>query len=98
MATVSNTSSTSAADVYSAINGASGTKTASTSSTAELENKFLTLLMTQIKNQDPLNPMDNAQMTTQLAQLNTVNGIEKLNTTLAQLVSGFNEAQGMQAG
>ena len=53
--------------------------------------------MTQIKNQDPLNPMDNAAVTTQLAQLNTVNGIEKLNTTLSQLLDGYNETQGMQA-
>ena len=41
--------------------------------------KFMTLLVTQLKNQDPLNPMDNAQMTSQLAQLQTVTGINKLN-------------------
>ena len=58
---------------------------------------FLNLLTAQIKNQDPLNPLDNAQVTTQLAQLNTVNGIEKLNQTLSQLLSGYNETQGMQA-
>lgn len=90
------TGSTNAAEVFAAINGNSGTKTA-TSSAADLENRFLTLLMTQIKNQDPLNPLDNAQVTSQLAQLNTVNGIEKLNETLTQLLSGYNETQGMQA-
>lgn len=95
MASVSNTTSTNAADIFAAINGS--TKTASTSATADMENRFLTLLMTQIKNQDPLNPMDNAAVTTQLAQLNTVNGIEKLNTTLSQLLSGYNETQGLQA-
>lgn len=96
MASLSATGSTSAAEVFAAINGSSGTK-ASTSSSADLENRFLTLLMAQIKNQDPLNPLDNAQVTTQLAQLNTVNGIEKLNQTLTQLLSGYNETQGMQA-
>lgn len=96
MASLSATSSSSAAEVFAAINGSSSTK-ASTSSAADLENRFLTLLMAQIKNQDPLNPLDNAQVTTQLAQLNTVNGIEKLNQTLTQLLSGYNETQGMQA-
>lgn len=90
------TGSTNAAEVFAAINGNSGTKTA-TSSAADLENRFLTLLMTQIKNQDPLNPLDNAQVTTQLAQINTVNGIEKLNSTLSQLLAGYNNAQAMQA-
>lgn len=96
MASLSATSSGSAAEVFAAING-SGSSKSSTSATADLENRFLTLLMAQIKNQDPLNPLDNAQVTTQLAQLNTVNGIEKLNQTLSQLLSGYNETQGMQA-
>jgi flagellar basal-body rod modification protein FlgD len=61
------------------------------------QDRFLTLLVTQLRNQDPLNPMDNAQMTSQLAQISTVDGIEKLNTTLQSLVSGANEAQAMQA-
>ena len=63
----------------------------------EAENRFLTLLTTQLKNQDPLNPMDNAQMTSQLAQISTVNGIEKLNATLQTLLSGVTETQAMQA-
>jgi flagellar basal-body rod modification protein FlgD len=37
------------------------------------------LLVTQLKNQDPLNPLDNAQITSQLAQLSTVTGVNKLN-------------------
>jgi flagellar basal-body rod modification protein FlgD len=39
-----------------------------------------------MKNQDPLNPLDNAQVTTQLAQINTVKGIDKLNGSLQKLV------------
>lgn len=97
MASVTNTTASSAAEIFSAINGNSGKTSSTTSSTAEMEDRFLTLLMTQIKNQDPLNPLDNAQVTTQLAQLNTVNGIEKLNATLSQLLAGYNEAQGLQA-
>lgn len=98
MASVTNSNTAkSAAEIFASINGDSGTKATSSSATADMENRFLTLLMTQIKNQDPLNPMDNAAVTTQLAQLNTVNGIEKLNATLSQLLSGYNEAQGLQA-
>ena len=43
---------------------------------------FLNLLVTQMQYQDPLNPMDNSQMSAQLAQLSTVEGINKLNDTL----------------
>ena len=97
MATVNAASSSSAADVYSAINGSDSKSGKTVSAAADQEKKFLTLLMTQIKNQDPLNPMDNAAVTTQLAQLNTVSGIEKLNTTLTSLLAGYNETQAMQA-
>ena len=63
----------------------------------EAENRFLTLLTTQLKNQDPLNPLDNAQLTSQLAQISTVNGIEKLNATLQKLLSGMEDSQAMEA-
>ena len=62
-----------------------------------MQSNFLSLLMAQIQNQDPLNPLDNSQVTTQLAQLNTVNGIEQLNSTLNQLLSSYNSTQAMQA-
>ena len=49
--------------------------------------RFLKLLITSMKNQDPLNPMDNAQVTSQMAQISTVNGIAKLNTTLQNMAA-----------
>jgi len=58
--------------------------------------RFLKLLVAQMKNQDPLNPMDNAQVTSQMAQINTVTGIDKLNTTVAGLSSQFMQMQAMQ--
>jgi flagellar basal-body rod modification protein FlgD len=51
----------------------------------EAQDRFLKLLVSQMKNQDPLNPMDNAQVTTQMAQISTVTGIGQLNDT----ISGF---------
>ncbi len=61
------------------------------------QDRFLKLLVTQMKNQDPLNPLDNAQVTSQLAQISTVNGIEKLNATMQALASGFTAGQSLQA-
>jgi flagellar basal-body rod modification protein FlgD len=58
--------------------------------------RFLKLLVAQMQNQDPLNPMDNAQVTSQMAQINTVTGIEKLNTAIAGLSSQFTQLQAMQ--
>jgi flagellar basal-body rod modification protein FlgD len=63
----------------------------------EIQDRFLKLLVTQMKNQDPLNPLDNAQVTTQLAQISTVGGIDKLNATLAGLSSSMLAAQSVQA-
>jgi len=65
--------------------------------TKSTEDRFLTMLMTQLKNQDPLNPMDNAQVTSQMAQLSTVNGINQLNNTLLALSGQLDVGQSMQA-
>jgi flagellar basal-body rod modification protein FlgD len=54
--------------------------------TDETEDRFLKLLVAQMKNQDPLNPLDNAQVTTQLAQINTVKGIDKLNASMTRML------------
>ena len=58
--------------------------------------RFLKLLVAQMKNQDPLNPMDNAQVTSQMAQINTVTGIDKLNTTVQGLSAQFMQLQAVQ--
>jgi flagellar basal-body rod modification protein FlgD len=74
--------------------------TASASSadgTAGTQDRFLKLLVTQMKNQDPLNPLDNAQVTSQLAQLSTVTGIDKVNTTLQSLMTSMQSGQSLQA-
>ena len=70
---------------------------AATSKTTDAQSNFLKLLTEQLKNQDPLSPMDNAQMTSQLAQISTVDGIEKLNTTLTAMLSGSQSSEAVQA-
>ena len=64
---------------------------------AAAQDTFMKLLVTQMKNQDPLNPLDNAQVTSQLAQLSTVTGIEKMNTTLQSLFGSYQSSQTLQA-
>ncbi|WP_198088768.1 flagellar hook assembly protein FlgD [Variovorax sp. E3] len=66
-------------------------------SSQDNEQRFLKLLVTQLNNQDPLNPMQNAELTSQLAQMSTVTGIEKLNTTLSGLVNQTGSNQVLQA-
>ncbi len=66
------------------------------SDTAAMQDRFLTLLVAQISNQDPLNPMDNAQMTSQMAQINTVTGIQGLNDTMKSMSTQFTALQVLQ--
>jgi flagellar basal-body rod modification protein FlgD len=61
------------------------------------QDRFMKLLITQMKNQDPLNPLDNAQVTSQLAQLSTVTGIDKLNATMGTLKDSYQSSQALQA-
>ncbi|MDP1558085.1 MAG: flagellar hook assembly protein FlgD [Nitrosomonas sp.] len=61
------------------------------------QDRFLKLLVTQMQNQDPLNPLDNAEVTSQMAQISTVSGIEKLNDTLKLLLSGYEGTRSLEA-
>lgn len=79
------------------LDSANGVAKKTASTTTDAQNRFLKLLTTQLKNQDPLNPMDNAQMTSQLAQISTVDGIEKLNATLQKLLSSSVDSEALQA-
>ena len=66
-------------------------------STQETKDRFLSLLVAQMKNQDPLNPLDNAQVTSQLAQLSTVQGIENMNASLTALATSLGGNQMAQS-
>lgn len=77
--------------------GALALNNAGGASAAEQQDRFMKLLVAQMKNQDPLSPMDNAQMTSQIAQINMVGGIEKLNGTVESLLSSFGALQAQSA-
>ncbi|MBQ0712643.1 MAG: flagellar hook assembly protein FlgD [Porticoccus sp.] len=82
---------------FNQLPGAKGTSQASDQSAKDLQNNFMTMLITQLKNQDPMNPMENAELTSQLAQINTVNGIEELNATLNGINTQIEAGQALQA-
>ncbi|MEC5217527.1 flagellar basal-body rod modification protein FlgD [Actimicrobium sp. GrIS 1.19] len=94
IAGVANT--TPSADLLASVNGTKAAA-AATGSVEETQDRFLKLLVTQMKNQDPLNPLDSAQVTSQLAQLSTVSGIDKVNTTLESLKTSFQSNESVQA-
>jgi len=79
----------------SSINGTAASSTSATDS-AGSQDRFLKLLVTQLQNQDPLSPMDNAELTSQIAQINTVSGIATLNTSVQGLSSQFLQMQTLQ--
>ncbi|WP_421956671.1 flagellar hook assembly protein FlgD [Polaromonas sp.] len=88
-----------------AVNGVNSTDGSSTlgalasggASGSESEQRFLKLLVTQLNNQDPLSPLDNAQLTSQLAQMSTVSGIEKLNSAFQSLLAQSGSSQVLQS-
>lgn len=94
MQTIS-TKTTDSQALIAQLNANQGAKKASTSTSASGEaassagqtDRFLKLLVAQMSNQDPLNPLDNAQVTSQMAQISTVEGISKMNTSLDALTA-----------
>ena len=61
--------------------------TGMTGSSGMIRDQYLTLLVEQLKNQDPLDPMKNDQMTSQLAQLSQLEQMEYLNQTFEQVLT-----------
>ena len=80
-----------------AVGSTTGTSAQNNMDPAASQDRFLKLLVAQLNNQDPLNPMDNAQMTTQMAQINTVSGIQELNATLKGMAAQFSSTTSLQA-
>jgi flagellar basal-body rod modification protein FlgD len=87
----------SAASNTAAVAAASGAGSIGSDSLSITQDRFLKLLVAQIQNQDPLNPLQNSEVTSQLAQLSTVTGINKLSDLLSGISSNFAQAQSLQA-
>ena len=94
---VNNLSSTTSSTTAAGATPSAASLLASTapSTAAETEDRFLTLLVAQMQNQDPLNPVDNAQVTTQMAQIQTVTGLDTINKTVSGLNAQFAQLQAL---
>lgn len=96
MAAVSNNTTGSSVDILEALNKKK--EAASDNSTSSLgQDAFLKLLITQLKNQSPLNPQDNTAFVAQLAQFSSVQGIQNLNSTVTSLSESLQSSQALQA-
>ncbi len=76
---------TAASQAASASSSASGSKSEQSLSQSD----FLSLLVTQMQNQDPTSPMDSSQMVSQMAQISQVQATQGMQTTLSQLASSL---------
>jgi flagellar basal-body rod modification protein FlgD len=86
------------------IGSSNGTGTNSTSGSGSITGAatlggtdFLTLMLAQLKNQDPTSPVDSNTFLNQLAQLSEVQGISSLNTSFSTLSSSLTSSQALQA-
>jgi flagellar basal-body rod modification protein FlgD len=97
MTTVNNAPGFVSQDLLNSVNTSKNSNKPAAGSVEADQDKFMTLLVTQMKNQDPLNPLDNAQVTSQLAQLSTVTGVNKLNATMESLKASYQSSETLQA-
>lgn len=58
---------------------------------------FLQLLVTQMKNQNPLDPQENGEFVAQLAQFSSLEGIQTLNSSVTSIAAAFQSSQALQA-
>ncbi|WLD66174.1 MULTISPECIES: flagellar hook assembly protein FlgD [Pseudomonas] len=70
---------------------------AATGSQSLGKDAFLQLLVTQLKNQNPLSPQDNGAFVAQLAQFSSLEGINTLNDSVNAISSNFSSSQALQA-
>ena len=89
--------STIASSVLSTMNTTSTTAESTTSAADDLQDQFLTLLTTELQNQDPTDPMDNSEMVTELAQISSISSIEDVTSTLEGISSQISASETLQA-
>jgi flagellar basal-body rod modification protein FlgD len=101
MSTIQNNAVTSSAsnsmNTSSVGGSANAALNASATSAAQIQDQFMTLLVAQMKYQDPTDPMKSSEMTSQMAQISTVEGVNKLNGSMNSLLSQMQSSQAYQA-
>jgi len=56
-------------------------------SASDIQMNYMKLLITQLQNQNPLEPMDNDEMASQLAQFSQLQQLETMNSSFADVLS-----------
>ena len=69
-------------------------QTKKTSSNLGIED-FLTLMTTQLKNQDPMKPLEGTEFVAQLAQFGTVSGVQQMQTSMETLAASLRSTQAL---
>jgi flagellar basal-body rod modification protein FlgD len=87
--TVSTTTANPLADYSTATNSASAASSAAANSSGATQayNTFLTMLTTELQNQDPLNPVDSTQFTSQLIDLTSVDELLTIGSAMSSVTS-----------
>ena len=83
-----------------ALNNATAAATSATNAASQntvTKDEFLKLFVTQLKNQDPLNPMDSTGFTTQLAQFSSLEQLTNINGGITSLLASQNSLQNASA-
>ena len=60
--------------------------TSAATSSSKIQTDYMKLLVTQLQNQNPLEPMDNNQMASQLAQFSQLSQLESMNSSFAEVL------------
>jgi len=105
MSTITTSATSNPFAALNAAAAAAGTSSSSSSATSTADAAalgisqidFLNLMMTQLQNQDPTQPMDTSQMSSQLSQIGTVTGINQLNSSFTSLAGSLTSNQALQA-
>jgi len=102
MAIVDTSNNTAVQDLFNskvkdASNNVANVSKAATGNQALGKDAFLQLLVTQLKNQNPLSPQDNGAFVAQLAQVSSLEGINTLNDSVNNISSNFSSSQALQA-
>ena len=88
-------SSVTASPLFQSLNaGAPGSSNTSSNNGQLTQTDFMKLLVAQMQNQDPLNPISASDFTAQLAQFSSLQGIQQMNTNFASLLLLQNLTQG----
>ncbi|MBL7154368.1 MAG: flagellar hook capping protein [Phycisphaerae bacterium] len=63
-----------------------------TSTASDIQMDYMQLLVTQLQNQNPLEPLDNNEMASQLAQFSQLQQLESMNTSFSDVLSSIERA------